>query len=136
MSKEKAAQNEEHSHDDHPPINYGKIYKWLVVLFIISITGPVLEIKWLTILTAFGIAAVKANLVVSYFMHLKFEKIYINLLMITCLVFLMILFTFVAPDVLKHEGANWENTRAVPEYHYPEVESTPVPEPAGGSGFE
>lgn len=136
MSKETALNQAEHSHEEHPHINYGKIYKWLVVLFIISITGPVLEIKWLTILTAFGIAAVKANLVASYFMHLKFEKIYINLLMITCLLFLMILFTFVAPDVLNHKGKNWENTRSVPVYHYPEKEAAPAPEPAGGGGFE
>ena len=93
----------------HPEINYVKIYVILLVLLAISVVGPMLEIKWLTLMTAFGIAVVKALMVAGYFMHLKFEKRYIwymLLLMIFCLV---LLFIGLAPDVMKAEGQNWVN---------------------------
>jgi len=44
----------------HP--NYVKIWVWLVVLLLISVAGPMLEIPALTIITAFGIAVIKAFL--------------------------------------------------------------------------
>ena len=56
----------------HP--NYIKIWFWLLGLLVISVAGPMLEIPALTIITAFGIAIVKAYLVAANFMHLKFEK--------------------------------------------------------------
>jgi hypothetical protein len=56
----------------HP--NYVKIWIWLVVLLLISVAGPMLEIPAVTIITAFGIAFVKAFLVAANFMHLKFEN--------------------------------------------------------------
>ena len=56
----------------HP--NYIKIWYWLLVLLAVSVAGPMLEIPALTIITAFGIATVKAYLVAANFMHLKFEK--------------------------------------------------------------
>ena len=115
------------SNDGNHHVDYGKIYKWLVILFVISVTGPILGIKWLTILTAFGIAIVKASLVANYFMHLKFEKQFIWLLMLTCLLFLFVLFTFVAPDILNHEGANWENVREMPVHPMTEAANVAAP---------
>ena len=41
----------------HP--NYIKIWFWLLILLAISVAGPMLEIPWITVVTAFGIAAVK-----------------------------------------------------------------------------
>ncbi len=61
------------SEQHHHP-NYKKIYIALVVLLAISVAGPHLGIVWVTLITAFGIALVKANLVVQNFMHLKWEK--------------------------------------------------------------
>ena len=69
----------------HP--NYVKIWIWLLVLLALSVAGPMLEIPTLTIITAFGIAIVKAFLVAANFMHLKFEKkiIWFLLLMSICM---------------------------------------------------
>ena len=57
---------------EHP--NYIKIWFLLVVLLLISVAGPMLEIPVLTLITAFGIAVLKAFLVAANFMHLKFEN--------------------------------------------------------------
>ena len=69
------SEDHEHSHPD-----YWKIYKWLLVLFLISVAGPALfpGIKGIVLLTAFGIAVVKALMVVSNFMHLNIEKHFIG----------------------------------------------------------
>ena len=61
--------------------HYVKIWGILLVLLVISICGPMLEIKVVTLITAFGIAIVKAWVVASYFMHLNIEK---NILLICC----------------------------------------------------
>jgi len=98
--------SEEHEHA-HP--DYWKIYKWLVLLFVISYLGPELfpEQKSIVLLTAFGIAVVKALMVVSEFMHLNVEKRVIWYLMLTCLILLFVFFAGVAPDILNKSGNNW-----------------------------
>lgn len=91
---------------EHP--NYVKIWVILCVLLVISIVGPMFEIKVVTLVTAFGIAGVKAYLVAQYFMHLKFEKQFISYLMVTAVVFMLLFFAGTSPDVLKDNGRNWE----------------------------
>jgi caa(3)-type oxidase subunit IV len=87
----------------HP--NYKKIYYTLLVLLVISVAGPFLGIFWVTLLTAFGIAIVKATLVVQNFMHLKWERSIVKWILAGSLVLMFLLFAGVA-------GANWENTAA------------------------
>ena len=95
---------EEHTH--HP--NYIKIWGILVVLLCISVLGPMLEIRLVTLMTAFGIAIVKAYLVVKNFMHINIAQRYVTYMMATVLVFVLLFFSAVAPDVMKPDGANWE----------------------------
>ncbi len=95
----------EAAHVHHP--NYVKIWGILCVLLVISVAGPFLEIQVVTLITAFGIAIVKAYLVAANFMHLNVEKRYIVYLLTTMLVFMLLFFSAVAPDVMKHEGTNW-----------------------------
>ena len=89
----------------HPP--YVKIYFTLLALFVVSVLGPTLGHPWLTLITAFGIAVVKATMVAAYFMHINIEPRYIRRLMYVMLAFMLVLFAGVAPDVMKHEGKNW-----------------------------
>ena len=102
------------AHLHHP--NYVKVWAILVVLLVISVIGPmvgeVTGIQAITLLTAFGIAIVKAYMVCKNFMHLNVEKRYIVYLLSTCLVFMLLFFTMTAPDVMKHEGVNWDNVSA------------------------
>ena len=95
--------------------DYVKIWKILVVLLIISVLGPEIGIKWITMITAFGIAFVKAWMVVKYFMHLNHAPKFIAYLGATCLALMVLFFGAVAPDVMKHDGNNWENLAAEAE---------------------
>ena len=102
---------ESHAHDAHHP-NYFKIYWILLVLFSISVSGPLLGNKTLTLITAFGIALIKAYLVAANFMHLNVEKRYVVYLLCTALALLGIFYSGVAPDVMNHRGRQWENVAA------------------------
>jgi caa(3)-type oxidase subunit IV len=115
----------EHTEDhDHGQAHYVKIWAVLLVLLIISIVGPIvapflefgfLKAWMITLITAFGIAVVKAYLVASNFMHLNIEKKYISYMLATMLMFMLLFFAGTAPDVMKHSGQNWENVAAEQE---------------------
>ncbi|OGQ16928.1 MAG: hypothetical protein A2138_16680 [Deltaproteobacteria bacterium RBG_16_71_12] len=89
-----------------------KIWAVLTVLFCISVAGPMLGIKLVTILTAFGIAIVKAYLVCAHFMHLNIQKRWVVYLELAVLGMVLLFWFGVAPDIMKHEGQNWENVAA------------------------
>ena len=92
--------------------NYVKIWVVLLVLLTLSVLGPMLEIPMVTLLTAFGIAFVKAFIVIKYFMHLTVEKKYVGFLLLTMLAFVLIFVGGAAPDVMRHQGQRWVNTAA------------------------
>lgn len=104
-----ALENEPYGAHHYP---YVKIWAILVGLLIISVVGPMLEIPVLTLVTAFGIAIVKAYLVVRFFMHLVVEKKYVLYMLGTMLLFMFLLFSALAPDIMNHSGSNWENVAA------------------------
>ena len=96
----------------HSEVYYVKIWLLLLVLLVISILGPMLEIKILTLITAFGIAIVKALLVAAYFMHLNIEKRYVWYMLASMLLMVGLFFAGTAADIMKPDGNNWENTSA------------------------
>ncbi len=97
---------------EHGDAHYVKIWAVLVVLLVISVVGPMLEIRVVTLITAFGIAVVKAYLVCKHFMHLNVQPRYVAYFLGVSVLFLVVLFAGVAPDVLLHEGRNWDNEAA------------------------
>ena len=101
-----------HDSHHHGPGYYIKIYFWLLLLLIASIIGPELGIRWVTLVTAFGIAIVKALIVAAYFMHLNIEKKYISYMLYTMLLLMGLFYVAVAPDVLHTYGSRWRNTSA------------------------
>ena len=114
----------EHTHEDHEQAHYVRIWAILVVLLIISVLGPIvaphvafgfLKAWMITLMAAFGIAVVKAYMVAANFMHLNIEKRYISYLLATMLMFMLLFFAGVAPDVMKHQGQNWDNVAAKDE---------------------
>ncbi len=115
MAENKEAQDG-HGHDDGHHVNYFKIYLFLLVLFLISVAGPEVGeatgIRAITLFTAFGIALVKANLVINNFMHLRWEKRLMKWLLTTSVILMALMVAGVSPDVLNHEGNNWENLAA------------------------
>lgn len=107
-----------HAHD-HP--SYVKIWAILLGLLVVSVVGPMFGIQIVTLITAFGIAVVKAYLVAKNFMHVTIEKRYIVYMVTTCLIFMLLFFAGAAPDVMKERGDNWVK----PNYH------TEIPAEAG-----
>jgi caa(3)-type oxidase subunit IV len=93
---------------EHAHPNYVKIWGILVVLLVVSVIGPMLGHPVITLVTAFGIAVVKAYLVARNFMHINVEPRYITYMMATVLVFMLLFFAGTSPDVMKAEGRGWE----------------------------
>lgn len=96
----------------HSQAHYVKIWAILVALLVVSVAGPELEIRVITLITAFGVACVKAFMVAKHFMHLDVERRPVVYILVTCLALMLLFFFAVSPDVMKHLGANWENTGA------------------------
>lgn len=92
-----------HNHDG----KYIKIYLILLGLLIVSILGPELGNTFITLITAFGIAIVKAYMVCAYFMHLNVEKKIIWYMMIISLVLVFVFYFGTAPDIQKADGHQW-----------------------------
>mgnify|MGYP001589561074 FL=1 len=106
----------DHSHDTHTdggdghgPKFYVKIWGILLVLFVISVLGPEFGHRTVTLVTAFGIAIVKAYMVAVNFMHIRYEKKYIAYMMFGMLGAIFLFYIAVATDVEKTSGNNWEN---------------------------
>ncbi len=97
---------------DNHHVNYKRVYLWLLALLVVSVAGPFIGILSVTLITAFGIAVVKANLVIQNFMHLRWEKPLAKWVLITSLALMMLFVAGVAPDVMRHEGQNWVNVAA------------------------
>jgi caa(3)-type oxidase subunit IV len=100
-------------HDDTHHVNYKKIYFTLLGLLVVSVAGPFIGVLWVTLITAFGIAIVKANLVIQNFMHLKWERRIAKWFLTTSLVLMALMMAGVSVDVMNHEGNNWENVAAM-----------------------
>lgn len=103
-------------HDEHHgDAHYVQIWAILVALLVASVVGPMLGHPVITLITAFGIAIVKAYMVAKNFMHLNVEKKYVAYVLLTMVAFMFLFFAGVAPDVMKHKGHNWRNEAAEQE---------------------
>ena len=108
-----------HGHHDHSD-HYKKIWMILCGLLFVSVAGPeVAEFMpegnarvMLVLLTAFGIAFVKAYMVMKHFMHLDVERPVVWYILTTSVVFMVLFFAGVSPDVMNHDGSRWENVAA------------------------
>lgn len=94
----------EHTHHG----NYVRIWAILLALLVISVLGPMLGHPLVTLVTAFGIAVVKAYLVAKNFMHISVAPRFVGYLVATCLLFMLLFFAGTAPDVMRLEGTRWE----------------------------
>lgn len=96
---------------------YVKVWAILCVLLVISVIGPMFGHRVVTLITAFGIAIVKAGMVARNFMHLNVEKKWVTWILLAMLAFMLVMFGGVAPDVLKTKGTRWEKTYVEPAVH-------------------
>ena len=115
MTDKAAAAPKAPAHDDgegHHHANYVKIWAILLALLVVSVIGPELGIRVVTLITAFGVAIVKAYIVAKHFMHVNLEKRWVGYLLVSMVALVLLFFGGVSPDVMKHDGARWENTAA------------------------
>ena len=109
-------------HDGH----YVRIWAILCVLLVVSVVGPMLEIRIVTLITAFGIAIVKAFLVAKHFMHLGIEKRWVTYILLAMLAFMLVFLGGTAPDVQRDTGHRWNKT-----YQEPAIDEAAGHAPAG-----
>jgi caa(3)-type oxidase subunit IV len=105
------------SEESHP--SYIKIWAILVALLVVSVLGPMFEIQIVTLITAFGIACIKAYMVAKHFMHIDLTPRFVPYLIVTCVVFMVLLFAGTAPDVYKEAGENWAKNPSEWQYMPP-----------------
>lgn len=89
-------QGDDRHHNDPP---YVAIWLALVVLLVASLGAGALGAKRTAVTLIFVLAAVKAFLVISYYMHLKFEPRWPRVLMLSALVLMVVLFFGLMPDI-------------------------------------
>jgi len=123
----------DHAHAHHR--NYVKIWAILLGLLVISVIGPMTGIRVVMLLTAFGVALVKAYLVAKNFMHLDVEKPIVHWMLAIALAFMVLLFAGVSPDVMKDRGDRWKKDE---NFHYERTHHPGAHGAAthGGSGAE
>lgn len=99
----------QHHHPKHP--NYFAIFWWLLALTILEVGAIFLPVaKLLIAILLIGFALSKAALVAMYFMHLKFEKRTLGVIVLTPLALCVFLVFMLLPD----HGATPHKTTPAP----------------------
>ena len=128
-----SAHAQEHAGQHHHP-NYVRIWAVLVGLLVVSVVGPMLGIRAVTLIAAFGIALVKAYLVAKNFMHLNVEKPIVHWTLGAALVLMVLLYAGLAPDVQKSSGQHWVKTAGWHHLGAPAAEHVEKGKEAGEPG--
>ena len=124
----------DHAHaeaHDHAHPNYVKVWALLVGLLVVSVVGPMAGIRVVTLIAAFGVALVKAYLVAKNFMHVNVEKPFVHFALGLALVFMVLLYAGVSPDVGRDSGRNWKKNAGW--HHLPAVHAKAEGGSEGGS---
>lgn len=90
----------------------------LICLTFITVAVARTDLGKLNIVIAMAIASVKAALVASIFMHLKYEKKINAVVLVTALIFALVLAGFVLFDTTQYQGdVKWGTPGAPPAAH-------------------
>ena len=82
----------------HP--NYVALWGILVAALLVSILLGEMKIPVLAVVLIFTVAVAKAYLVAAYYMHLRYEPLFIVIILLAGLVILYVLFFGLVPDVV------------------------------------
>lgn len=91
-----------HGGDAHhiiPFATYFKIFGALIVLTVITVAVTKIDFGMFNAVVAFGIASVKAALVLGYFMHLKYDNLMNRVIIGSGVFFLLVLWFFSVLDI-------------------------------------
>ncbi|MEN9529837.1 MAG: hypothetical protein RI932_1710 [Pseudomonadota bacterium] len=107
------AHSGDHGSEPHvlPLKTYFAVFGSLLVLTVLTVVVSVIGLPpTLSIVVAMIVAAIKATLVVLWFMHLKFDDRFYSLIFIISLFFLVLFFVFTSMDVLSRGQVNPEES--------------------------
>lgn len=92
---------EGHSDPHHiiPLATYFKIFGALIVLTVVTVGAAQIHFGAFNAVVAFGIASVKASLVLGYFMHLKYDNLMNRVIIGSGVFFLLVLWFFSVLDI-------------------------------------
>jgi len=82
----------------HP--NYVALWGILVAALLVSILLGEMKIPVLAVVLIFTVAVAKAYLVAAYYMHLRYEPLFVMLIMVAGLLCLYVLFFGLVPDIV------------------------------------
>ncbi|MBI1950605.1 MAG: cytochrome C oxidase subunit IV family protein [Acidobacteria bacterium] len=89
--------------NDHAEPNYWMVWLALAVLTVIELyVARVPDAKAFVIVSLCALALAKAALVAMYFMHLKFEKYALMLIVLSPLVLSAVIYVGLVPDAISH----------------------------------
>ena len=87
----------------HPNPNYMAIFWWLLALTIGEVGIIFMHLpRAILVILLVGFALAKASLVAMYFMHLKFEKRTLGIIVLTPLTICVLLVFALLPDLSQH----------------------------------
>jgi cytochrome c oxidase subunit 4 len=92
--------HEEHEHHIIPLGTYLKIFGTLIVLTVVTVLAAQIDFGIFNDVVAFGIASVKAALVLGYFMHLKYDNMMNRVIIGSSVFFLLLLWVFSILDIV------------------------------------
>ena len=90
--------SDQHEHHLTPAWILNSVFFALMVLTVLTVAAIKIDLGWLNIYLAVGIACVKALLVVFFFMHLKWDRAFHTLCCISSLVFVGIFMGYILVD--------------------------------------
>jgi cytochrome c oxidase subunit IV len=88
----------DHAHHIIPRPTYFKVFGALIVLTIITVAASRVDFGAMNTVVAFTIATIKAVLVASIFMHLKYDDRMNRLILFSALFFLVVFYFFCILD--------------------------------------
>ncbi|ROL59580.1 cytochrome-c oxidase [Bacteroidetes/Chlorobi group bacterium MS-B_bin-24] len=91
----------EKEHKEHliPYGTYFLVWLSLISLTVLTVTVAGIELGRIALFVALAIAFVKSTLVVSYFMHIKFDDLIFRIFLLVALVTLASIFILTATDI-------------------------------------
>ncbi len=93
----------EHAEGDHKEPNYWGVWLALLILTVVELLVIRLHMPKVAIVVSLcALALAKAALVAAYFMHLKFEKYALILVVMSPLLLSAILYVGLVPDAITH----------------------------------
>ncbi len=92
------------AHSDHHHViefgTYIRVFVTLIILTGITVAASRFDFGEGNTIIAFGIATIKALLVLSYFMHLKYDSMLNRFAMVSAFFFLIVLYCFCRLDII------------------------------------